>query len=249
MKKIILGLLLITSLQAELIIEQNIKALYQGIELSTEETNYILENKEKNIQAIQTTSQNYTNKIKNINDKEKNVIEFTLTKEQTIKDLNFLKKSNKTELNDLTKEIISNTKFTKTANDIKMRFIFVYDFVDKKNLCLAKVQHTQATEQKVKQNDNSNDQVMTNGLEIPKGTTSFVHNTKEYIRTFETNGDGFIHVTMEPALCATLQVLTSQNERVLASAMPWSIHGKISKGKYKLLVKTRQDCDVNMEYP
>ena len=167
----------------------------------------------------------------------------TLAAVQTIKDISFLKKSDKKELDDLSKEIISNTKFIKTANDMQMRFIFVYDFIDKKNLCVVTLPQKQEIEQKEKPSDSSNYQ------DISRGITRFESSKQEDIRVFETNENGLLHVSTTPALCATLQVLTSKNERVLAGVMPWNINGKIAKGKYKLLVKAREDCDIDIQYP
>ena len=233
MKILLLSILAITYLNAGIIIEQNIKALYRDVNLSKEETNYIIDNKDKNIASIQETSKKYIQKIKNSSE-EKNVIEFTLTKEQKKENINFLKRSDTAELNEITKEIILNTNFVKNTQDIKMRFIFVYDFGNKKNIYIQK------------SNAQNNEPYEQN---IPKGTTRFDYSTQEYVRVFETQADGFIEANVNPNMCAQLKVLTYKNQRIQTGYAWWELNGEILKGKYKLLVKTSKDCDVNIQYP
>ena len=242
MKQLLLGILFITSLHAQLMIEQNIKALYKDVQLNTQENTYIVENRDKNIQALQETAQRYINSYKNSNDRQKNVVEFTLTKDQTIQDIHLLIKSNKEEIDTFTKDIISNAKLVKSTQNIKLRFIFIYDFLDKKNLYITPIQKNPKPVIEQENND-------TASQDISRGTTKFASNFKPYVRFFETSAEGVISGDVTPALCATLKLLTNSNKKVSTGLMPWSIHAKLPKGRYTLLIKTKQECDINLQYP
>lgn len=246
MKFLIFLLLAVLSSHADLVIEQNIRALYHDVKLTSEDVAYIKENQDKNIAALIATAQRYISKMKNINDKQKNVVEFTLTPQCGIQNLHFLVRSDQKGLDDLTEEIIKNTQFNSTKVERKMRFVFVYDFYNTKDIVAVSKESIQAptikTIQDVKVSESS-------GLEIQRGSTSFNYSSKEYVREFQTLKDGYISGTTSPSLCAYFRVLTYDNKRIFSGILPWSIHAKISKGKYKLIIKTMKDCDINLQYP
>ena len=257
MKIFILGILLISALNAQLLVLQNIKALYQNVHLTEEETKYIIDNQETNIDAILMASIQYQEELNKLTTKDKDVIEFTLTNNLEINHINFLVHSNNPEIDKLTEEIIKNTKFTKPKNNLKIRYILIYDYENRSQLITAKVPVISQEVPKVK----TVEEEKTETLEIPKkedlgelfdkqivrGTTRFEHTTQEYVRLFETNQDGFVKASNKA--CASMKILTFNNQRINTGYNPWYLKVPLVKGKYKLAIKTSEDCDVNIEYP
>ena len=245
MKYIIFVFILVLNSQADLVIEQNIKALYHDVKLTADDIRYIQDNKEKNIASLAETGHKYTNRMKNINDKQKNVVEFTLTPECGIQNLHFLVRSDQNELDNLTKEIIENTQFSSTKVERKMRFVFVYDFFNTKDIVAPSRESIQSPVLKTVEDAKVSE---SNGLVIARGVTSFNYSSKEYVREFQTLKDGSIIGTTSPSLCAYFKLLSYDNKRIFSGILPWSIHTKLSKGRYKLVIKTMKDCDINLQY-
>ena len=262
MRIFFLVMLFITTLNAQLLILQNIKALYQDIHLTAEEKNYILDNKEPNMDAILMASIKYQEQLNKLSSKDKDVIEFTLTDNLEINHINFLVRSNNPELDKLTEEIIKNTKFAKPKKNLIIRYIFIYDYENRSQLITAKVS---LTTQKTPKAEPAKEENL-DSPEIPKqyvqkkedlgelfdkqiarGTTRFDNAAQEYIRLFETNQDGFVKASNKA--CASMKILTSNNQRVNTGYNPWNLKIPLVKGKYKLAIKTSEDCDVNIEYP
>jgi hypothetical protein len=261
LKIFILGILLITALNAQLLVLQNIKALYQNVHLTEEETKYIIANKEINIDAILMASIKYQEELNKLTTKDKDVIEFTLTDNLEINHLNFLVHSNNPEIDKLTEEIIKNTKFTKPKNNLKIRYILIYDYENRSQLITAKVPIISQEVPKATIAEENIESLETPKKEIPKkedlgelfdkqivrGTTRFKHTTQEYMRLFETNQDGFVKASNKA--CASMKILTLNNQRINTGYNPWNFKAPLVKGKYKLAIKTSEDCDVNIEYP
>jgi hypothetical protein len=221
------------SLNAGLVVEQNLKALYRDVNLTADEKNYISDNQDKNIEAIKKASERYTSNLSKFTNQEKNVVSFVLTKNHEIKDLRFLNRSNKRDIDNLTKQIVENTKFIPVKDDLQMRFIFIYELA-RKNVVLS----------------NSKKDSVSEDSTILRGTTRFEYSSNEYVRTFETSQDGFINANAAPSMCASFQLLTSQNQDVMTGLLfrPWSFNKAIPKGKYKLLIKVQRTCDVHLDY-
>lgn len=262
MKIFVLGMLLITALNAQLLILQNMKALYRNLPLTQDETKYITDNQEINIDAILMASIKYQEELNKLTTKDKDVIEFTLTTNLEIDHFNFLVHSDNPELDMLTEEIIKNTKFTKPKNNLKIRYIFIYDYENRSQLITAKVPQTSQKVSKVATPKEENIATLeTPKKELPKkedlgelfdkqiarGTTRFENSTQEYIRLFETDQDGFVKASNKA--CASMKILTSNNQRINTGYNPWNLKIPLVKGRYKLAIKTSEDCDVNIEYP
>jgi hypothetical protein len=51
-------------------------------------------------------------------------------------------------------------------------------------------------------------------------------------------------------MCGVLELLTESNQKV-PNGTYWgfSINKEVPQGKYKLLVQTKQTCDVSIQYP
>ena len=45
-----------------------------------------------------------------------------------------------------------------------------------------------------------------------------------------------------------MKLLTINNQQVNTGVAPWYFNVEIPKGKYKLLIKTKKVCDVNIQY-
>jgi len=240
MKKIILIIFTITLLQANVEVRQNIKALYKNVKLSDQEINYILDNKEENYKRIEKASKNINKKYKNKIINEKNVIEFILHKNGTKSDYKFLSNSDKRQIDKETKKILEKTNFVKTIDDIKIRYIFIYKYGQDKI--------SRQTNNSSNTNKNNKKPFYNN---IERGTTKFEYSSKEYIRVFETNKDGFINLSSTPPQCMSrITLLKESGERVPAYAPSiLGININIEKGKYKLLFQTKKDCNINVEYP
>lgn len=235
MKKTLLGLLLTFNLYANIEVSQNIRALYKGVKLTKKQKNYILDNQDYNInQLTKTLKKELKNKKpKYIN--EKNVISFILTPDGNITNINFLEKSNNHRINTITKKAIKKNanKFIKPKEITTIRFIIHYN----KNQKYIKYENQSTTSEK-KEPYYQN---------IPRGTTRFEYSSKEYVRTFEINEDEFVNATADNT-CATLSLLTYKNQRIMSNYNPWSFNTALKKGRYKLLIKTKKTCDVNIQY-
>ena len=103
---------------------------------------------------------------------------------------------------------------------------------------------------KVKNSNSSSRSNETYYKTIQKGTTRFYHRSEEYVRVFETSKDGFVNINVNPYNCIKLITLLKDNGKKVAS-QAWymsSFNQEIMKGKYKLLIQTKDDCDVSIQY-
>jgi len=220
-------------------VKQNFKALYRDVELSEYAKEYIESNQYENIKKIKKIleKRKYTLDKKYINDK--SVIEYTLQQDGEIKDIKFLKKSNSYELDKFTKRVIkeASKKFPQPKEDILMRYIIYFDIGKDKT-------------QQHKNLKSSIDDGYSKYKYISKGTTRFHHRSEEYIRRFETQKDGFVNINIGPSSCMKqITLLKDNNERVAIVPSYSQIFNKeIMKGKYKLLIKTKTDCDLSIQY-
>jgi hypothetical protein len=245
MKYYLLALMFALSAQSDLIIEQNIKALYHDVHLTPENNQYLILNREKNIELLLQTSQKYIGTVKNLNERQKNVIEFDWTKDQKIKNFHFLVKSDLKLLDDLTQTIVQQTQFVASQEDKKLRFIFIYDFLNSKYIVS---QHSMQSPLVMKEQQKEIVRNEPSSTEILRGTTRFEKSEKEYVREFQTSKDGLIIGSVSPLMCASFKLLDSNEKRVLSGILPWNIHAKLSKGRYKMIIKASKDCDVNLQY-
>jgi len=261
LKILILGILFFTALNAQLLVLQNIKALYKNVNLTQEEIKYIIDNEEINSDAVLIASIKFQEQLNKLTCKDKNVIEFTLTDKLDVKNIHFLLHANTPEIDTFTEEIIKNTKFTKPTHDLKMRYILLYDYENKAQLIMAKAPQISKEEMKEEPKEQSTDDNNTENVKAPqkqdlgelfdkqisRGTTTFEHSPKEIVRLFETNQDGFIKANNKA--CASMKIVTLDNKRMNTGYNPWNIKAPLVKGKYKLVIKTSQICDINIEYP
>jgi len=67
-----------------------------------------------------------------------------------------------------------------------------------------------------------------------------------------TSKDGFINVYQEPIYCTkNLTILNSYGKKIAETSgyMYPKINIEAEKGKYKILIFTKEDCNVNLQYP
>lgn len=230
-------------IQMNIRVEQNIKALYRDIDLTKEQKTYIEESEEKNINALnkillKEAHNIYT--IKNIDDK--NIIQFELNTDGTVNNIELISKSDNKQIDKTTKNTIEkiNNQLVLPKEKITLRYIFKYEIKNKNT----KV---------IKNNNeiNTNQSSENNEIYINRGTTHFKYDSKEYYRIFNTNEDGFIDVSQEPNSCAKRITILTEKGKNLAEAAGYlfsRINKEAPKGKYKILIQTKQDCNINLQY-
>ena len=228
-------------IKIDLRVEQNIKALYKDIDLTAEQKKYIEESEEVNIREIGKIllkeAQNNFHRTKNINDK--NVIQFELNKNGDINNIELILKSDKKLLDKITKSTIEkvNNKLLLPKEKITLRYIFRYD-IKNKNYSPIKYNSNKSENRQIYQN-------------IARGTTYFKYDSNEYVREFDTSRDGFINVSQEPSYCAKKVTILTDNGRNLIGTEGYmypKINKEAPKGKYRILVLTKQDCKINLHY-
>lgn len=237
MKIILLGLLLAFNLYANIEVSQNIRALYKGVKLTEIQENYILDNQDFNIDQLEKTLKRDLKAIRSKYINEKNVISFILTPTGKITNIKFLRKSDSRKIDNITKKAINKNakRFKKPKEDTIMRFIISF----KKGKI-----------NRINSGTNSSSNIQQFYQNISQGTTRFQHQSKEYVRTFETHEDGFINLSINPFPCMQrITLLTSNNQLINVMGVYSSrMNKEIPKGKYKLLLKTKRTCNVNLEY-
>ena len=232
MKYLILLVLLFNMiLEAKIIVNQNIKALYKNVNLTEEEKEYIELNKDINTLILQKALDKDFKK----ENSDKNVISFILTPNGKIKNFKFLVKADKAKLNRKTKQIVYSIadKFVQPKKKIELRFIIRF-YKNKYS----------SQESKRYTNSKKKDFYQT----IYPGTSRFDYSSKEYVRVFETSEDGFVNISASPGMCATFSLLTDKNQKIYGNLNPWSINKNILKGKYKLLIRVKKRCNVSIQY-
>ena len=172
--KTILLLILISILNADIDITQNMKALYKNVKLTEIQKDYILDNQDTNIDIVQKALKKEIKQFKNLN--EKNIISFILTPAGEVTKIKFLKTSNNRKLDRKTKKAITKASkvLVKPKEATEIRYIISY-----------------RVGQKPTYTNNSNE-TTTNNEEIyyptiSRGTTKFKHSSKEYVRIFKTS--------------------------------------------------------------
>lgn len=241
LKKLILGLLIVGSgAWAEFEVKMNTKALYKDSfeKLSTSQQNYILDNMDTIRSITETILKRETvalKKEKNFNDK--NVVELMIDKDGKTKEIKFLNRSDERRFDNITKKVLEEAvkNYPKPSEPTPIRMVMIYE--NGSITLLSNQRH-----EKVKE---------TNTNYIQRGTTRFEYSMGEQMREFETSKDGFINVNTSPGWCANLQILTENNQRIQTGMFTHypSINKEIPKGKYKLLVITKETCNVNIQYP
>ncbi|MDD3817226.1 MAG: TonB C-terminal domain-containing protein [Thiovulaceae bacterium] len=240
MQKIFFLLFILSNLlNADFIeVKQNIKALYHDVQLTPNQQEYILENEYENVETLKKIFQKELKKQTKLHTNEKNVVEFSLHPNGEISDIKFLKKSNSYQIDKATKNVIlqAASQFKKPIEQTPMRFIFDY-----------KPSSNQQTHAK-HSSETASEPTYQN---ISRGTTRFEHSSREYVRVFQTNKDGFVNLSVHPNFCMErATILTEQGQKVhLARLYEMNINKEIPQGKYKLLLKTKQTCNVNLQYP
>lgn len=241
MKKIVLiillfivGFLRAENLDVKIDVEQNIRALYKDINLTKEQEKYIVDSEEQNINTMKSflikESSILPQIIKNIDDK--NIVQFELDKNGKIGNVELILKSHNKELDKITKSTIQkmDNQLALPREKIRLRYIFRYDVKDRD----AKVVY-----------ENKNAETY-----IQRGTTKLEHSSKEYVRVFETGKDGFVNFSTYPKKCTAFIALLNQNgQKVKHGRSYWHFNIEIPKGKYKLLIQTKESCNINLEYP
>lgn len=240
MKKLILGLLIIGSgAWAEFEVKMNVKALYRDSfeKLSPTQQNYIYDNMDK-IQSITEAALKketlHLKKEKFIDDK--NVIELILENDGSIKEMQFLSRSNERRFDNITKKVLEEAikSYPKPCEPTPIRMVMIYENGNIKPI-MSKAE--------------TNERERLSNM-LPRGTTRFEHSMQEQMKEFETSKDGFINVSLNPQICAKVELLTENNQRVHNGTYTyWNINTEVPKGKYRLLVQTKQTCDVSIQYP
>lgn len=239
MKKLILGLMIIGSgAWAEFEVKMNTKALYKDSfeKLSALQQIYILENMDvirSTTEAILKKETLHLKKEKNFNDK--NVVELIIDKDGKIKELTFITRSDERRFDNITKKVLEEAvkSFPKPNETTPIRMVMIYE---NGNIALLS-------------NRNQEKEKYTNYIQ--RGTTRFEYAMGEQMREFETSKDGFINITTSPGWCANLQILTENNQRIQTGMFTHypAINKEAPKGRYKLLVITKETCNVNIQYP
>jgi hypothetical protein len=134
-KTFILFIILISILDANIIVKQNIRALYKNVSLNNTEKEYIINNKDENIEIIQKALKRAIKKLKLKYINEKNVISFILTQNQEINKIKFLKHSDNSKIDKITRKTIKkiSKQFIKPEQDIQMRYIISYNLKNKQS--------------------------------------------------------------------------------------------------------------------
>jgi len=236
--KILIILFLISNIYANVDIQQNLRALYKGVELSEMQEDYILDYQDDNIEKLQKSLKKEIRSLKSKYLNEKNIVTFELSPNGVVSKIKFLKFSNNRKLDRTAKKAIQKTKFVKPNETTTMRFIISYNIGRSKRY---------SNYEMANQSTNSN-----HYQNIQRGTTNFNYQSAEYVRVFETSRDGFINMTQNPRSCAKrVTILTENGQRVTeASGNLFSeINKEAKKGKYKILVQTKKDCGINLDYP
>ncbi|MDD5212111.1 MAG: hypothetical protein PHV62_06830 [Sulfuricurvum sp.] len=239
MKKWILLILIVGSgAWADIEVKMNTKALYNDLfeKLTEEQKNYINENmdiiKDQTNNVLREESKNISKK-KFIN--ERIAVEFNLNTDGTMNNFNYLSKSDARTYNDLSKKVceIAIKKYPIPKEETPIRLIFAY-------IIGKDVNREIGTKEQEKINENI----------IQRGSTRFEHSMKEQVREFITSKDGFINVNLNPSMCASLTLLTESN-KIIGNGTYYSflVNKEVAKGKYKLLVQTKETCNVNIQYP
>ena len=236
MKIIILGLLITFNLYANIIISQNIRALYKDVQLTETQKDYILDNQDENIDIFQKVLKKEMRKFKNLH--EKNIISFIIDPYRNVTKIRFLKHSENRKLDKATKKAIykATALLARPTEKTEIRYIISY---------------TKGQQERYENsNYSSHSESKPYYKEISRGTTRFQHTSKEYVRIFETNEDGFINLNVSPNRCINkITLLTMKNQKITTvGTYNAFINKEVPKGKYKLLIKTNKTCDVNLEY-
>jgi hypothetical protein len=241
-KKWILGLLILSSgAMADFEVKMNTKALYRDSfeKLSLNQQNYILDNMDK-IQSITETilKKETLNLKKEKFIDEKNVAELILNSDGSIKEMSFLSRSNERRFDNITKKVLEEAvkNYPKPNEPTPIRIIFEY-----------KIGKMSIGSQRVNEQPKASGEYI---QQLQKGTTRFEHSMNQQVREFETSRDGFINGSIHPGACATLKLLTENNQEISnGTYWAYTINKEVPKGKYKLLVQTKETCNVNIQYP
>jgi hypothetical protein len=243
LKKLILGLLIIGSgAWAEFEVKMNIKGLYKDTfeKLSRDQQNYIYDNMDKIQSITEATLKKETLNLKKekfISDR--NVVEMIVEKDGSVKEITFLSKSSERRFDNITKKVLEEAvkSYPKQNEPTPIRMIMIYENGNAKPFISEK-------EKKEKERYSNM---------LQRGTTRFEHSMSQQVREFETSRDGFINANVNPNSCAQISLLTETNQKVNVGLAMMFIHTAINvevpKGRYKLLVQTRETCNVNIQYP
>lgn len=241
MKILFLVLMIVgTGAIADIEVKMNTKALYKEIfeKLSDQQQNYINDNMDTikdQTNTILRTENKDLQKAKMID--ENNAVEFILNPDGTISNFKYLMRSNESRYDGLTKKVCEAAvkKYPLPKEPTPIRMIFEYK-IGKMNIG----------------NQRGNEQTKVSGeyiQSIQRGTTRFEHSMKEQIREFETSKNGFVNVNTSPNNCSKLTMLTENNQNVPLGYVYASFNVEVPKGKYKLLVQTKETCNVSIQYP
>lgn len=240
MKKLILGLLIIGSgAWAEFEVKMNTKALYKDSfeKLSALQQIYILENMDiirSTTEAILKKETLHLKKEKNFNDK--NVVELIIDKDGKIKELTFITRSDERRFDNITKKVLEEAvkSFPKPNETTPIRMVIIYE-----NGSITLLSNRNQEREKETYTNN-----------IQRGTTRFEHSMNQQVREFETSKDGFINANLNPQMCGSIEILTEKNQKVNNRTYAWwTINAEVPKGRYKILMQTKETCNLNIQYP
>jgi hypothetical protein len=170
---------------------------------------------------------------------DRNVVEMIVEKDGSVKEITFLSKSSERRFDNITKKVLEEAvkSYPKQNEPTPIRMIMIYENGNAKPFISEK-------EKKEKERYSNM---------LQRGTTRFEHSMSQQVREFETSRDGFINANVNPNSCAQISLLTETNQKVNVGLAMMFIHTAINvevpKGRYKLLVQTRETCNVNIQYP
>ena len=245
MWKLIIGLLIIgAGANAKIEVKMNKKALYDNaFDLMTDnQKDYIYDNTDiiiKETNDILKTESKDIQKEKFID--ESNAIEFNLTPDGNTSNFKYLMRSNEGRFDRLSKKVFETAvkKYPLPKEKTLIRLLFEY------KVGKGKIENQRRNEQ-TKSNE-------TYSQLIQRGTTRFEHSMSQQVMEFETSKDGFINTIVNPRSCAEITILTKNNQKVTGGLRTIFQHSdyniEVPKGSYKLLVQTKETCNVNIQYP
>jgi TonB family protein len=128
----ILLLIISINIYANIEIKQNLKALYKNVKLTEKQKNYIFDNEEIYKRLLSQELKKTLNYKNNINGK--NVVRFSINKDGTVNDFEFLQKSGNEQLDRNSKKAIlrATKKFPRPKEKTEMRYILIYDLKNTK---------------------------------------------------------------------------------------------------------------------
>jgi len=119
MKTFSLLFLLTTFIYADVFLDMNIKHLYQDLNLTSAQKNYLLEHQDRIIQITSAEAKNLVSTDKSLQNLKTNAtVSFLLTQEGNLEDFSFISKSDVSQMNSFVEESIGYAYFKLPPSDV-----------------------------------------------------------------------------------------------------------------------------------